>query len=284
MKFTSTTSALSTTLAVVVVVVAATSIDAFAPSSPSFKPTPSRALFVETATGGGSSKFAVTIPSPSTTTVVNNRRQRLGLTILNEKEDDKSSGGGATSSSSGGGGGFSLSNLFGGNKDDSGTASGAGTNTLLRGAGSGGAGGKLAPHPSARKHISPLNRLGPDPQPPTSALRDPLPVHPDVRSGTLPNGLPYVILPNKSPPGRFEAHLQVFSGSADELESQQGIAHLTEHVAYMGSRKRELLFGTGSQTNGTGFPSCLRVCCCSYLGFVCLCVINAIFSLFKLRY
>jgi predicted Zn-dependent peptidase len=36
---------------------------------------------------------------------------------------------------------------------------------------------------------------------------------------------------------------------ADELEPQQGIAHLTEHVAYMGSRKRELLFGTGSQTN-----------------------------------
>lgn len=37
--------------------------------------------------------------------------------------------------------------------------------------------------------------------------------------------------------------------TADELEAQQGIAHLTEHVAYMGSRKRELLFGTGSQTN-----------------------------------
>lgn len=36
---------------------------------------------------------------------------------------------------------------------------------------------------------------------------------------------------------------------ADELEHQQGIAHLTEHVAYMGSRKRERLFGTGSQTN-----------------------------------
>ena len=40
------------------------------------------------------------------------------------------------------------------------------------------------------------------------------------------------------------------SFTADELEPQQGIAHLTEHVAYMGSRKRELLFGTGSQTNG----------------------------------
>ena len=111
--------------------------------------------------------------------------------------------------------------------------------------------GNLPPHPSVRPHISPLNRLGPDPQIQPSS--EPLPVHPDVRSGTLPNGLPYVILPNKSPPDRFEAHLQVFSGSADELEPQQGIAHLTEHVAYMGSSKRERLFGTGSQTNGMLF-------------------------------
>jgi predicted Zn-dependent peptidase len=107
-----------------------------------------------------------------------------------------------------------------------------------------------------RPHISPLNTLLPlDRDEPrrkkarTSANSEPLPVHPDVRSGVLPNGLPYIILPNKSPPQRFEAHLQVFSGSADELEPQQGIAHLTEHVAYMGSRKRERLFGTGSQTN-----------------------------------
>lgn len=146
------------------------------------------------------------------------------------------------------GGGFSLSNIFGGSKNDAvgGGGSGGDATTLLRG-------GKLAPHPSARDHISPLNRLGPRPQPPGSSLREPLPLHPDVRSGTLSNGMPYIILPNKSPPGRFEAHLQVFSGSSDELEPQQGIAHLTEHVAYMGSRKRELLFGTGSQTNGMLF-------------------------------
>jgi hypothetical protein len=98
-------------------------------------------------------------------------------------------------------GGFSLSNLFGGNKEDGGATS------TLRGSSS----SKLEPHPSVRKHISPLNRLGPDPQ--VEPKSDPLPIHPDVRSGTLPNGLPYVILPNKSPPGRFEAHLQVFSGS-----------------------------------------------------------------------
>jgi predicted Zn-dependent peptidase len=136
---------------------------------------------------------------------------------------------------------FSLSNLFA----KTGSATAAASTTKLRGG--------LEPHPSVRPHISPLNRLfpGKDPLKPdeVSSSTELLPVHPDVRSGVLPNGLPYIILPNKSPPGRFEAHLQVFSGSSDELEPQQGIAHLTEHVAYMGSRKRERLFGTGSQTN-----------------------------------
>lgn len=47
-----------------------------------------------------------------------------------------------------------------------------------------------------------------------------------------------------------------FCTTADELESQQGIAHLTEHVAYMGSSKRERLFGTGSQTNGKFLQIC----------------------------
>ena len=67
--------------------------------------------------------------------------------------------------------------------------------------------------------------------------------------GTLPNGLRYVLLKNAAPAGRFEAHLEILAGSADEDDSQQGMAHLVEHIAYMGSRKREALFGTGSQTN-----------------------------------
>ena len=116
--------------------------------------------------------------------VPQSQQQRSSLLTLSEKK-----------------GGFSLGNMFGGKgeaKDEGGATS------TLRGS-------KLAPHPSVRKHISPLNRLGPDPQ--VQPQSDPLPIHPDVRSGTLKNGLPYVILPNKSPPGRFEAHLQVFSGS-----------------------------------------------------------------------
>jgi len=90
-----------------------------------------------------------------------------------------------------------------------------------------------------------------------------LPTHPAFRRGTLKNGLAYVILPNASPAGRFEAHLEVFAGSADERDDQQGIAHLVEHVAYMGSRKRERLFGTGSQTNAyTDFHHTVFYACC----------------------
>eukprot|EP00804_Cyclotella_cryptica_P018155 CCRYP_005917-RB/>CCRYP_005917-RB protein AED:0.04 eAED:0.04 QI:187/1/1/1/1/1/3/382/1138 len=140
---------------------------------------------------------------------------------------------------------FSLSSLF---------SSDSTNKSALRGT----TAATLEPHPSARAHINPLNALYP---PKRRALEvaaatgggdemsRPLPFHPQVVSGVLENGFSYVFLPNRSPPGRFEAHLQVFSGSADELEPQQGIAHLTEHVAYMGSRKRERLFGTGSQTN-----------------------------------
>jgi len=184
-------------------------------------------------------------PTPSSpwTTTTRTASSRRFLSKGSADENNKQDGKDAA---------FSLSSLFG--KSSSSKKSGTGTSTALRGVAS-----NLDPHPSVREHVSPLNLLYPGGE---SRARDaaqvaasatttnePLPVHPDVRSGVLSNGLSYVILPNKSPPGRFEAHLQVFSGSSDELEPQQGIAHLTEHVAYMGSRKRERLFGTGSQTN-----------------------------------
>jgi hypothetical protein len=76
-----------------------------------------------------------------------------------------------------------------------------------------------------------------------------LPVHQKLIQRQLENGFTYIILPNKTPEGRFEAHLEVLSGSAHELERQQGMAHLLEHVAYMGSPKRQLISGTGSRTN-----------------------------------
>ena len=129
------------------------------------------------------------------------------LVALNEKDDKK---------------GSFFGNMFGGSSEESGA-------TALR--------GKLPPHPSVRPHISPLNRLGPDPK--TEPTSDPLPVHPDVRSGTLPNGLPYVILPNKSPPDRFEAHLQVFSGSGTySKRAQRGYIRILRIIPMGGAVDR----------------------------------------------
>jgi len=48
---------------------------------------------------------------------------------------------------------------------------------------------------------------------------------------------------------RFEAHLEVHAGSIDEEEDEQGIAHMIEHVAFLGSKKREKLLGTGARSN-----------------------------------
>ncbi|WVZ11610.1 hypothetical protein V8G54_016140 [Vigna mungo] len=47
----------------------------------------------------------------------------------------------------------------------------------------------------------------------------------------------------------FEAHLEVHAGSIDEEEDEQGIAHMIEHVAFLGSKKREKLLGTGARSN-----------------------------------
>ncbi|CAM6021170.1 unnamed protein product [Sphagnum balticum] len=76
-----------------------------------------------------------------------------------------------------------------------------------------------------------------------------LPSHPKLYHGCLENGLQYVILPNKVPPNRFEAHMEMHVGSVDEEEHEQGIAHMIEHVAFLGSKKREKLLGTGARSN-----------------------------------
>lgn len=70
-----------------------------------------------------------------------------------------------------------------------------------------------------------------------------------VHESYLENGLKVIVLPNKNPIGRFEAHLEILAGSSFEKEHQQGMAHLLEHVLYMGSENRQKLSGSGSQTN-----------------------------------
>eukprot|EP00879_Flechtneria_rotunda_P011618 GHRR01012135.1.p1 GENE.GHRR01012135.1~~GHRR01012135.1.p1 ORF type:complete len:964 (+),score=341.69 GHRR01012135.1:177-3068(+) len=80
-------------------------------------------------------------------------------------------------------------------------------------------------------------------------LQTPVRGNPDLVTGQLDNGLRYVILPNPTPPQRFEAHLEVHAGSVDERANEQGVAHLVEHVTFLGSKRRESLLGTGARAN-----------------------------------
>ncbi len=84
--------------------------------------------------------------------------------------------------------------------------------------------------------------------------------------GRLPDGLRYVVLPNKEPRNRASLRLVVGSGSLYETESQRGLAHFLEHMAFNGSTHyapgtlveylQRLGMGFGADTNAsTNFDS-----------------------------
>jgi zinc protease len=62
-----------------------------------------------------------------------------------------------------------------------------------------------------------------------------LPLHPALVTGTLENGIRYAILPHSTPKNRISLHLNVQAGSFHETDSQQGLAHFVEHMAFNGS-------------------------------------------------
>ncbi len=64
-----------------------------------------------------------------------------------------------------------------------------------------------------------------------------LPFDPQVRTGTLPNGLKYYIRHNGKPEHRAELRLVVHAGSVLEDDDQQGLAHLNEHMCFNGTIK-----------------------------------------------
>lgn len=65
----------------------------------------------------------------------------------------------------------------------------------------------------------------------------PLPMDPAVRTGTLPNGVRYVIRANDRPADRVELRLVVNAGSVQEDDGQRGLAHFVEHMAFNGTRR-----------------------------------------------
>ncbi len=91
---------------------------------------------------------------------------------------------------------------------------------------------------SACQPIQPVTG-GTVPAAPETALSVPegstLSVDPDVRIGTLDNGLTYYIRANDEPMNRAELWLAINAGSLMEDEDQLGLAHFLEHMLFNGT-------------------------------------------------
>jgi zinc protease len=70
-------------------------------------------------------------------------------------------------------------------------------------------------------------------------LDEQVPIGPQVKVGTLPNGLRYYIQKNGKPENKLELRLVLKAGSIHEDEDQQGLAHFAEHMAFNGSTNFE---------------------------------------------
>ncbi len=64
----------------------------------------------------------------------------------------------------------------------------------------------------------------------------PLPIDPAVRMGTLPNGLTYIVRHNENPKNRANYYIAQKVGSILENDSQRGLAHFLEHMAFNGTK------------------------------------------------
>ncbi len=58
---------------------------------------------------------------------------------------------------------------------------------------------------------------------------------PAVRFGVIANGMRYAIMRNATPGGQTSLRLRVGSGSLEESDAQQGLAHVLEHMSFKGS-------------------------------------------------
>jgi zinc protease len=84
--------------------------------------------------------------------------------------------------------------------------------------------------------VAPAQQTAPaQPTPQTFSPQDTIPFDPAVTTGTLSNGLKYYVRKNGRPANRVLLRLAVKTGSLDEADDQQGLAHMVEHMAFNGS-------------------------------------------------
>src|SRR4029453_1401777 len=63
----------------------------------------------------------------------------------------------------------------------------------------------------------------------------PLPTDPAIRIGTLVNGVTYWVRPHATPSGKITLWMRVDTGSLNEEDGQEGLAHYLEHMAFKGT-------------------------------------------------
>ena len=66
--------------------------------------------------------------------------------------------------------------------------------------------------------------------------QQPIPADKDVRTGKLENGMTYYIRHNEKPKGQADFYILHDVGAIQENDSQQGLAHFLEHMAFNGTK------------------------------------------------
>ncbi len=79
--------------------------------------------------------------------------------------------------------------------------------------------------------------VAPPSSPPVNPDAAPIPLWPEVKKGTLPNGLTYYIYKHGKPEKRALLWLAVNAGSVQEDDDQRGLAHFDEHMAFNGTKR-----------------------------------------------
>ncbi|MDA0915390.1 MAG: insulinase family protein, partial [Proteobacteria bacterium] len=64
-----------------------------------------------------------------------------------------------------------------------------------------------------------------------------IPIDPAFRFGELDNGMRYIVRQNSTPEDTALVRLYIGSGSLDETDSERGLAHFVEHMAFNGSKR-----------------------------------------------
>ena len=68
------------------------------------------------------------------------------------------------------------------------------------------------------------------------AQMQPIPADPELRTGKLENGMTYYIRHNEKPKGQADFYIIHNVGAIQEDDSQQGLAHFLEHMAFNGTK------------------------------------------------